>query len=269
MQYHNMPLDGEQLNAPLGCPDTDSSSAKTHTKDVYDLLNPMDSPIYRRLLSCSDKDPLYVSPSNQKPSDNIAHFLGYIFPMVAERAKQNNILLKKEEIHLLDYYINEFDDYCPDYDVTIVVDGGQSIAEEIQRTIVELGLKENNLELMGECCVIEMRNSTHEFAASGLLSALMDSDDIKYWKPLCMTTGRTASKIDTGAVNEFLNRFPPWNLPGDRKQFRTTDDKEKRHYRGIHTTALRTIPRRGVHPTWYPRRACGTLWTTIGRFPRH
>lgn len=51
--------------------------------------------------------------------------------------------------------------------------------------------------------------------------------------------------------------------------------------REIHTTALPPLPRRGIHttsplpprrgfyPKWYPRRVCGTLWTTVSRLPRH
>lgn len=81
----------------LSCRDTDSSSATAAT-DENGLLNPMNSPIFRELLSFPDTDPLFVSPSDQGPSDKIASCLSVVFPNVPERAKQNNILLTKKEI---------------------------------------------------------------------------------------------------------------------------------------------------------------------------
>uniref|UniRef100_A0A060T241 ARAD1A04686p n=1 Tax=Blastobotrys adeninivorans TaxID=409370 RepID=A0A060T241_BLAAD len=220
MQFKYLPLDEEQIHectpgirdSSLDYPDTDSSPASSGTEDS--LFSPVtsssQSSMNSTMLNVTNADPLFVSPRNQEPSDNIAPYLSVIFPNVPERAQQNNILLTTKEAHCLEYYITQFDYYCPEYDVTIVIDGGRLIEKEIQSTIIELGLKEHNVHRVGESCVILMNQFTHEFGAKGLRDCATDLETFRYWNPMALDWGETAVKIKTGPICDFFDRFPQW-----------------------------------------------------------
>uniref|UniRef100_A0A060T6E3 ARAD1C13464p n=1 Tax=Blastobotrys adeninivorans TaxID=409370 RepID=A0A060T6E3_BLAAD len=238
MQFQNVSLEGVQLHGgilgmldpSLDCSDTESSLGRAGTED--DQCTPLSSTFQNTtlldMLNATDTDPLFVSPSNQKPSDNIAPYLSVIFPNVPERAKQNNILLTSEEVHCLEYYVTQFEQYCPDYDVTIVVDGGGLIEEEIRSTIIKLGLKEKRVDLMGESCVIVMNQFNHEFGAKELQKCANMLDSFRYWRSMALEWGETATEIKTGPICDFFDRFPQWAPSKLPKEFRELEYKEKR-----------------------------------------
>uniref|UniRef100_A0A060T4F4 ARAD1B03014p n=1 Tax=Blastobotrys adeninivorans TaxID=409370 RepID=A0A060T4F4_BLAAD len=237
MQFQNVSLEGVQLHGgilgmldpSLGCPDTESSINGAGTEDgqCTPLSSTFQNTTLLDMLNATDTDPLFVSPSNQKPSDNIAPYLSVIFPNVPERAKQNNILLTSEEVHCLEYYVTQFEHYCADYDVTIVVDGGGLIEEEIRSTIIKLGLKEKSVDLVGESCVIVMNQFNHEFGAKELQKCANMLDSFRYWRSMALEWGETATEIKTGPICDFFDRFPQWAPSKLPKEFRELEYKEK------------------------------------------
>uniref|UniRef100_A0A060SXD9 ARAD1A12452p n=1 Tax=Blastobotrys adeninivorans TaxID=409370 RepID=A0A060SXD9_BLAAD len=209
MHLQNLPLHGEQLyEGILGMPDPSFDRPDTE--------------------SSLDRDPLFVSPSNQEPSDNIAPYLNVVFPNVPERAKQNNILLTTKEVHHLKYYLTQFDCYCPQYDVTIVVDGGGLIEKEIQSIMIELGFEKRDVWRVGESCTILLNRFTHEYAANGLIDDATDSNKFGYWKRMALPWGKTLTEIKAGPICDFFGRFPLWAQSQFPEKFRKMVYKEKR-----------------------------------------
>uniref|UniRef100_A0A060T4H6 ARAD1B03586p n=1 Tax=Blastobotrys adeninivorans TaxID=409370 RepID=A0A060T4H6_BLAAD len=238
MQFQNVSLEGVKLHGgilgmldpSLDCPDTESSLNRAGTEDgqCTKLSSTFQNTTLLDMLNATDADPLFVSPSNQKPSDNIAPYLSVVFSNVPERAKQNNILLTTKEVHCLEYYVTQFEHYCADYDVTIVVDGGELIEEEIRRTIIKLGLKEQNVHLVGGSCVILMNQLPHELAANELYKRVTQLTEFLYWQPMAESWGETVIEIAPGLVCDFFDRFPQWNPSHDPEKARKMVDKTKR-----------------------------------------
>lgn len=232
----------------FSCPNTESSLDREGTEDG--LYPPPASSSQRRQVieSLDFIDPLFVSPSNQEPSENIAPYLSFLFPTVPERAKQNNVLLTSKEIHCLEYYIEKFDSYCPEYDVTIVVDGGAMMEKEIESTVCKFRVKLCDVERVGECCIIRMRQFTHEYAAVQLYGNAALSDGFNHWRGMADTWGRTAIKIKTESVCTFFDSFPGWG------QFQFPETFRKKTY-------MKKRPDFGSVPA-YTYEICGALGMT-------
>uniref|UniRef100_A0A060TBQ8 ARAD1B10406p n=1 Tax=Blastobotrys adeninivorans TaxID=409370 RepID=A0A060TBQ8_BLAAD len=192
----------EMYGPSLHSPDTESSS-----EDGCSTL--------RTMLGNANTCPLFVSPSNKKPSDRIAPYLNVIFPNVPERARQNNILLTTKELHWLDYYIDKFDYYCDDYDVTILIDGGASIEEEIQRTATNLDLKYRSVRQAWDSYVIVRMSSTRNYAAGNLLMDAISSENFRYWQRL--DGPWWAAEVESGSICTFFDRFPQLRPSRDTK----------------------------------------------------
>uniref|UniRef100_A0A060T5G4 ARAD1B06820p n=1 Tax=Blastobotrys adeninivorans TaxID=409370 RepID=A0A060T5G4_BLAAD len=161
--------------------------------------------------------PLHVSPSSHKPSDKIAPYLNILFPNVPERAKQNNVLLTSKDLKLLEYYLTHFDDYCPDYDLTFVIDGGALVWKEIQDILKNLSMKSPEAHQMGDSCVIFMDQYTHEYAARALGGDALESDEFRYWKPMALFQMAASAKLNKEAVCDFFDQYPQWRPSRDAK----------------------------------------------------
>uniref|UniRef100_A0A060T4U1 ARAD1B05852p n=1 Tax=Blastobotrys adeninivorans TaxID=409370 RepID=A0A060T4U1_BLAAD len=159
---------------------------------------------------------LFVSPSNSAPSRKIVPYLSLLFPNVPERAKQNNLLLKSGELDSIEEYLDS-QAYCSDYDVTIVIDQGAVIEDQVRANLENIGRKARvNCAFL--CCILTSVNFPHEHAARLLWLILIR---LGRWLDIMDRWGSTMTTLMSGPVSDFYTNFthfePSPNVSEDRQ----------------------------------------------------
>uniref|UniRef100_A0A060TDH1 ARAD1D00264p n=1 Tax=Blastobotrys adeninivorans TaxID=409370 RepID=A0A060TDH1_BLAAD len=147
--------------------------------------------------------PLFVSPSNSVPSEKLVPYLSLLFPNVPERAKHNNVLFKLGELDSIEEHLNP-QAYCSDYDVTIVIDQGAGIEDQVRANLENIGRKAR-VNCAFSCCILTLVNSPHAKAALGL--AMLIRDHLGRWRTICDNWADTTTTVMSNPVSDFYTYF--------------------------------------------------------------
>uniref|UniRef100_A0A060SX81 ARAD1A11330p n=1 Tax=Blastobotrys adeninivorans TaxID=409370 RepID=A0A060SX81_BLAAD len=147
--------------------------------------------------------PLFVSPSNSAPSEKLVPYLSLLFPNVPERAKHNNVLLKHEELDSIEEHLN-YREYCSDYDVTIVIDEGAGIEDQVRANLENIGRKAR-VNCAFSCCILTIVNRSHAKAAVGLARLILKH--LGRWWDIVGDWWNTTTNHIPDPVSDFYTHF--------------------------------------------------------------